>query len=187
MADPDTELAVRPETFLSHWRQIRDSKDDAADSAAAVARAKKAAKKSGVDLDVVKWLEHLATMESDERSTFLVKLETYSKWIDLPLGAFSAGIEIQQPKAAAREDFTRWQAGQDGHKAGVEGVPREGNPHRGGSAEHVEWDKRWSVGFKIAQKKLATAMAKKAGQGAAASRTTGKMAAAGEGLASQLN
>jgi hypothetical protein len=124
-------------------------------------------------------------MESDERTAFMRTVSIYTTWLELPLGAFSVGLEVQQPKQSSREDFTRWQAGQDGAKAGLDGTPREANPHIGGSKEHQAWDTRWSRSFNSQQNKRATVMAKKARNGA--SRTTGKMAAAGEGLPSALN
>jgi hypothetical protein len=187
----DETLAVKPEQFLAHWRSIRDSKEDAADSAMSVARAKKAAKRDGVDLDVLKVVEQLKNMDEDKRPGFIHKIVTYSQWIEMPLGAFSVGIQAPEPKEASRTDFKRWQAGEDGHKQGLGGGPRESNPHRPGSEEHQAWDRRWNVGFKLNQKKLAGQLARGASRKkeAAAAETenvtrlpAGKMAGAGEGI-----
>lgn len=187
MADPAHEMAVRPDSFLIHWRDMRDARDEAGTAQSDVARAKKAAKRDGVDLDVVKLVEKLSTMETDERDSFLAKVETYCKWLELPLGAFSAGLQPPEPKASSRESFARWQAGQDGYKAGLDGAPKEANPNRAGSADHVEWAKKWKTGFDANQRKIAASMAKKARASAKDSGASGKMAAAGEGLPSQLN
>jgi len=184
-------MAVKSETFLSHWQDIRDAKHDLGSVATEVARTKKAAKRDGVDLDVVKLVEKLSDMETDERHVFLAKVETYCKWLELPLGAFSAGIAVQEPKEATRQDFRKWQAGEDGYMAGLNGAPKEANPHRPKTPEATQWDKRWDSGFRLNQKKEAGKMAKAAragrkppGNGGA---VTGKMAAAGEGLTSSIN
>lgn len=179
MTDPAADvMAVKPETFLGHWRDIRDSKNEAGDAATSVARAKKAAKRDGVDLDVVKVLEKLAQMEDDERAAFLTKLETYSKWISLPLGAFSAGITVQEPKNTAMAEFHAWQAGQEGYSAGVGGHPRANNPYKQGSREFVAWDKRWKPGFDVNQKKEAARMMKAARGRPPADAATGNGASA---------
>ena len=186
-------MAVKPETFLGHWREMRDAKDEAGGAATEVARRKKAAKRAGVDLDVVKVVEKLADMEDDERQSFLAKVETYCSWLKLPLGAFSAGIKVEEPKESSREAFARWQAGQDGHKAGLEGAPKDANPHRNGSPLFAEWAKKWKIGFDANQRKIAAKMKNGTGaprKGANAPNggaVSGKMAAAGEGLPSALN
>jgi hypothetical protein len=191
-AAADDQLAVRPEQFLSHWRQIRDSKEDAADGAMSVARAKKAAKRDGVDLDVLSLVEKLKNMDEDQRPGFLKMAVMYCQWLELPLGAFSLGIQAPAPKETSRTDFKRWQAGEDGHKHAMGGGGREANPHRPGSEEHQAWDRKWNVGFKLHQKKLAGQMARgasrkkaEAGEAGEADNVTrlpaGKMAAAGEG------
>jgi hypothetical protein len=156
---------VRPETFLGHWREIRDAKDNSHDASTAVSRAKKAAKRDGVDLDVVAIMEKLHDMDTDERELFLRKMVVYFQWLDMPLGAFAEGIKAPAPKDSAREQFGVWQAGQDGLTAGKAGRKREDNPHRAGTEVHVSWDKAWARGFKNSQKKLAGDLAKNAGRG----------------------
>ena len=185
-------MAVKPETFLGHWRDMRDAKDEAGSAATEVARRKKAAKRAGIDLDVVKLVEKLSDLEDDERQSFLSKVETYCGWLKLPLGAFSAGITIEEPKASSREAFSRWQAGQDGHESGLNGAPKEANPHRNGSPEAQEWAKKWKVGFDANQRKIAAKMAKgtgapRKGANKPSAAVTGKMAAAGEGLPQSIN
>ncbi|HTB46278.1 MAG TPA: hypothetical protein VK741_21835 [Acetobacteraceae bacterium] len=153
---------VKPDTFIAHWRSIREAKDDSHDASTTVSRAKKAAKRDGVDMDVVALMEILMKMESDERLLFLRKLMVYCQWIDSPLGAFAEGLSPPEPKGKTRDEFTVWQAGQDGLTAGRAGHTRESNPHKPGSAAHVAWDRKWASGFKTSQKKLAGHLAKNA-------------------------
>lgn len=153
---------VRPDTFLSHWRAIRDAKDDSSDASTTVSRAKKAAKRDGVDMDVVAMMEKLMQREPDERMLLLRKLTVYCQWIGSPLGAFAEGLEAPEPKAKNRDDFNEWQAGQDGYTAGKAGHLRESNPHVGGSREHAAWDRKWKGGFALNQKKLAGQLKKNA-------------------------
>jgi hypothetical protein len=151
---------VRPETFLSHWREIRDARDTSHDASTTVSRAKKAAKRDGVDLDVLAVMEKLWAMDSDERDLFLRKMIVYFQWLESPLGAFAEGIEAPQAKPAARDQYIAWQTEQDGLAAGKTAGKRDDNPHPPGSPLHVGWDKGWNRGFKSAQRKLAGEMVK---------------------------
>jgi hypothetical protein len=173
MADPAVDGAVassvKPETFLAHFRDIRDAKGDAGDRAMDVARAKKAAKRDGIDLDVLKLVEKFHDMDDDEVSIFIHKLRMYSGWLKMPLGAYQAGLEVPAPKASSQADFEKWQAGQDGHKAGLDGSPRDANPYPQGTEKFVAWDKKWPAGFKQNQRKEADKMIR--GTGGARSRT----------------
>lgn len=166
---------VRPDTFLTHWRAIRDAKNDQADKGSATARAKKAAKRDGVDLEVLSWLEKLDKLSQDERELMLRKLFVYSDWLSMPLAAAAEGLSPPpQPKNSTMKDFFEWQAGQDGYKAGKSGSKRDENPHQPGSAEHVAWDKRWAAGFRLVQNRRADALAKNAGVAKRAKRANGE-------------
>ena len=192
MADPSTVLAVKPETFLMHWRDMRDAKEDADDRNMNVARAKKAAKRDGVDLDVVKLVEKLSKMEPDQRETYLDSALTYAKWLDLPLGAFGAGMEVPQPRESASEDYAKWKAGKDGKEAGLGGKPKDANPHHAGTKLYDTWARSWQSAFNASQKQAAKGMTKgtgapRKGDNAANAKVVGKMAAAGEGTPASLN
>jgi hypothetical protein len=182
---------VPPEVFLKHYREIRDLKDAQADAAAAVARAKKAAKNDGVDLDALKWLEKLAGLDTDEAELQIKHLQIYAKWIELPIGMQLDMWGKPEPAtvdAQAAEEQREWAAGGDGYKAGEKGdQQREDNPHEAGSAEHVAWDKGWTRGHKVwlsAQKQIASEMgpkgAKKSTNGATPARKRGRPKASGE-------
>ena len=172
MADPAVAGAVaaslKPETFLFHFRDIRDAKDEAATGNTSVARAKKAAKRDGVKLEVLKFVEMLNEMDEDEAELFINTAKMYASWLKMPLGAWSAGIEVTPPRASNQADFEKWQAGQEGQKAGLNGAQREHNPYPAGTEKHVAWDKKWAGGFRLNQRKLADKMVK--GTGGARSR-----------------
>jgi ribosome modulation factor len=183
--------AVTPDKFLTHWRNIREAKDDMGSASTEVARSKKAAKRDGVDMGALKWAEELSGMDEDQRETRMRLTSGYCDWIGLPLGAWalSGKAVVEEPKDSSREEFSRWQAGKEGYAAGLAGAPKENNPHRAGSFQHVEWAKKWKPGFDANQKKIATQMAKGARRSAkkADGAISGKMAAAGEGLPAALN
>jgi hypothetical protein len=152
---------LRPDTFLSHWRIIRDAKDEQSDKGTAVARAKKAAKRDNVDLDVVSMLEKLVKLEEDERHTLLRKLYIYSDWLSMPLAGAAEGMTPPpSPKQSTSEDFAEWQAGKQGKAAGKAGHPRESNQYVQGTPEFAAWDRHWRIAFNSSQKKLADEMAK---------------------------
>jgi hypothetical protein len=144
---------VPPEIFLKHYREIRDCKSAHADTAMAVARAKKAAKGAGVDLDALKLLERLADLDSDEAEMQMRHLQTYAAWINLPIGAqpslFGAGSAPPAADAAAAAEHREWAAGDAGAIAGRKGEEREANPHEAGSAEHAAWARSWAKGHKV--------------------------------------
>jgi hypothetical protein len=140
---------VPPEVFLKHYRAIRTLKDEQADAAAAVARAKKAAKNDGIDLKALKLLENLAKLDNDEAEMLLRHTEQYAKWIMLPIGMqgdFFGKPEPATVDAQTAQEQREWQAGQNGTTAGKGGHEREDNPYDVGSAEHVAWDAAWTNG-----------------------------------------
>jgi len=188
---------VPPEVFLRHYREIRDAKQAHADTGMAVARAKKAAKGDGVDLDALKLLEKLASLDTDEAELQLKHLRLYAQWIELPIGMqpdFFGDPEPATVSAKAQAEQREWTAGSDGFEAGEAGRLRDSNPHPIGSELHVVWDKSWTNGNKRwlkAQKTIAAEMGKKtsaaeqkafasgmknSGNGAAASRKRGRPA-----------
>lgn len=171
---------VPPEVFLRHYREIRDLKDAHAETGTAVARAKKAAKAAGIDLDALKMLEKLADLDTDEAEMQLSHLQIYAKWIELPVGM--QGNFFGQPEAAAvppeaAAEQAEWDASDGGKQAGAAGHARDTNPYPPGSGMYVAWDKSWSAANKAwlkGQKKIAGEMGPKAGNGAAASRKRGR-------------
>lgn len=167
---------VPPAVFLKHYREIRDLKQAHAETGTAIARAKKAAKNDGVDLDALKILEKLADLDTDEAEMQIKHLQIYAKWLELPIGMQLNMFGQPEPAtvdAKDAEEQREWVAGSRGYEAGEAGHERTINPFEAGSAEHVAWDKSWTRGNKVwlsSQKKIAKEMAPK---GAKANGTNG--------------
>jgi hypothetical protein len=144
--------SVPPDVFLRHYRTIRDLKDEHASTGTALARAKKAAKGDGIDLDALKMLEKLADLDTDEAELQIKHLQIYAGWLKLPIGTqlnMWGKPEAATVDAKAAEEQREWEAGSNGYKAGEAGHERETNPHEAGSAEYVAWDKSWVRGHKV--------------------------------------
>ena len=143
---------VSPETFLAHFRAIRDATRTKDDAVMGVARCKKAAKRDGLDLDALKLLENLAKLDDDELAVQLRHLHQYAKWASLPLGtqldAFGEHV-IPTVKAKAVGEHDLWTATDVGYKAGRSGLPRDTNPYQPGTELHVNFDKAWTDGQRV--------------------------------------
>lgn len=166
---------VPPEVFLRHYREIRDTKQAHSDTGMAVARAKKAAKAAGVDLDALKLLEKLEDLDTDEAEMQLRHLQIYAKWIELPVGSqlnFFGDPEAPQVKQQTAAEQREWNAGEAGNQAGRNGHERGTNPHKAGSPEQVAWDKAWAKGNKVWLKGQ-TKIAKELGAAAQGGRRKG--------------
>jgi hypothetical protein len=173
MAQDGTSLAeasshnVPPATFLKHYRTIRDLKDQHAELGTAVARAKKAAKSDGVDLDALKIIEKLSSLDVDEAELQLKHVRIYAQWLESPLVtqiAMFAEPEPEQVDDTAAQEQREWVAGGRGFDAGEAGHERDTNPFEAGAAEFVAWDKSWARGHKVflnGQKKIAGEMGPK--------------------------
>jgi hypothetical protein len=154
---------VPPDTFLRHYREIRDCKEAHHDTGMALARAKKAAKGDGIDLDALKLLEKFADLDTDEAELQLRHLRQYALWIELPIGtqldAFGAPSKPDPEETQKQRDFNAKAAGKAAGQAGHE---RQTNPQIAGSSEHVAWDKAWLAGHKVwlkGQETIASEMA----------------------------
>jgi hypothetical protein len=168
---------VAPAVFLKHYREIRDLKDAHQEAGAAVARAKKAAKNAGIDLDALRLLEKLADLDPDEAELRLAHLRNYAAWVGLPIGA-QLDMFGKAPVAEVPPEEVEKQREHDaktaGQAAGKSGDERQTNPHVPGDAQHVAWDKAWLKGHKAwmaTQKAIAAEMSperSERGNGAAA-------------------
>lgn len=173
---------VPPEVFLRHYREIRDAKSAHADTSMAVARAKKAAKGAGIDLDALKLLERLADLDSDEAEMQMRHLRTYAAWIGLPVGSQLSMFSEPAPAAAdakAAAEHREWAAGDAGLAAGRKGDERDDNPHEAGSAEHAAWARSWAKGHKVwlkSQEVIAVEMGRNANGDAKPTRKRGRPA-----------
>lgn len=158
---------VPPAVFLKHYRTIRDLKQEHAEAGTAVARAKKAAKNDGVDLDALKIIEKLADLDADEAEMQLKHVRIYAQWLESPL-VTQLAMFAEPPREPVddktAEEQREWVAGGRGFDAGEAGHERGTNPFEAGSFERVAWDKSWTRGFKVwtnAQKAIAAKMGPK--------------------------
>lgn len=171
---------VPPAVFLKHYRTIRDLKQEHAEAGTAVARAKKAAKNDGVDLDALKIIEKLADLDADEAEMQLKHVRIYAQWLESPLVTQLAMFAEPVPEPVddkTAEEQREWVAGGRGFDAAEAGHERGINPFEAGSFEHVAWDKSWTRGHKIwlnAQKAIAAEMGPK--KQAAAKKANGHAA-----------
>jgi hypothetical protein len=142
---------VKPDTFLKHFRAMREVARRKEDIAMAMNGARKAAKTDGVDMAAVKLVEKLAKYDPDEVDVLLRHARDYANWANLQIGSqlslFAAPAIIQVPQAA-QEAHTEWSADDAGYDAGRRGMLRDDNPHDPGSAQFTSWDKGWLRGLK---------------------------------------
>jgi hypothetical protein len=171
---------VPPEVFLKHYREIKQAKEDHADTGMAVARAKKSAKNAGIDLDAFKWLETLAKLDTDEAEMQIKHLQTYAGWLKLPIGTQLAMFGQPEPEpvdAKAAAEHSEWEARDQGSAEGKAGHERGDNPNLLGSPEYAAYDRGWLEGNEIwmrGQKKIASEMGPKANGNGAAPRKRGR-------------
>ena len=173
---------VPPAVFLKHYRAIRDLKDAHAETGMAIARAKKAAKNDGVDLDALKIIEKWSDLDVDEAELQLKHVRIYAQWLKSPLVtqlAMFAEPEAPPVDDKSDEEQREWVAGGRGFDAGEAGHERDTNPFGAGSFEHVAWDKSWGRGHKVwlnAQKAIAAEMGPKKEKATKANGTNGATA-----------
>jgi hypothetical protein len=145
---------VAPELFLKHFREIRDCQRAHEDSGMALARAKKSAKTSGIDMDALKMLERLAKKDDDEVEVQLRHAREYAVWLDMPLGTqlglFApklVDLPVAAVKHGTKETQKIWEAGAQGLKAGRDGEGAMDNPYPAGTPGFVEWSKQHTLGL----------------------------------------
>jgi hypothetical protein len=168
-ADPSTTTAGSrsnqppPSVFLDHYRKISDLTHEHKAAGAALARAKKAAKGDGVDLDSLALLQRLATLDDDDAASRLRKTLQYAIWLEMPIGkqatlfpsAKAAAAATEMPDDNATAEHRAWAAEEAGHEAGRKGLRRvEDNPYAPGTELHVRFDKGWIRGQKVIADKL---------------------------------
>lgn len=169
---------VPPAVFLEHYKTIKEARKAHAETGTAVARAKKAAKNAGVDLDALKVIEKWTDIDIDEAELQLKHVRIYAQWLESPLVTqLQMFSEINAPAVdeKTQEEQREWVAGSRGYEAGEAGHSRENNPFDAGTPEFVAWDKSWTRGRKVwlnGQKKIAAEMEpdKEAADGAARPR-----------------
>jgi hypothetical protein len=182
---------VPPETFLRHYRTIRDCASAHKDTGMALARAKKSAKGAGIDLDAFKVMQGFAKLDSDEAELQFRNLIRYAKWAEIPLGTqadmWGEDSYAKVPDEALA-DQREWEAGDAGLSAGRAGRKRTENPYSGqdaaSSREHAAWDREWAKGHKTwlaGQKMLAGELGANAGVPADQATVIGRVNGVGSG------
>lgn len=140
---------VSPETFLEHYRHIRDATRAKDDASMALARTKKAAKTDGMDMFALKLVEQLSKLDNDEAEIRLRNFTHYARFLNKPYGTQLSMFDSDLPEATAkaREEHAIWEAGQAGLRAGQEGHRADFNPHPPGTEKHVTWHRNWKTGY----------------------------------------
>jgi hypothetical protein len=150
-----------PNVFLSHFRTISDLANEHKATGMALARAKKAAKGDGIDLDSLAMLERLAKLDADDATARLRKTLQYAVWLEMPIGkqatlfpsAKTAAIEMPTDDATAAQ--RAWAAEEAGHEAGLKGLLRvEDNPYPAGSDFYSRFDVGYMRGQAVIADKL---------------------------------
>lgn len=139
---------VPPDTFRRHYREIRDAKDQHHDTGMAVARAKKAAKADGIDLDALKMIEQLAKLDQDVVELLLRNVGLYAGWLELPIGTQANLFGPPETGNGKDPKHIEWEATNAGILAGTKGEERNTNRHKAGTLEFAAWDKGWLRGNK---------------------------------------
>jgi hypothetical protein len=138
---------IAPDAFLRHDAAIVIAKREMEDALAAVARAKKAAKKDAVNPLAYKFMEQIRKLDEDERPIVVRTFMEYCSWLNMPIGTQASLIDAPKVPKQARTAHAVAQASEAGLQAGREGEPASMNPHRPGSEEHVAWSRQHTLGL----------------------------------------
>lgn len=148
---------IAPEDFLAHYRRIRDTKRAKEEAGAAHNAAKQQAKAAGIDLNALKIVEHLASLDDADAELRMRETLRYANWMGLEVGTqvdmFDAPAADLTGKVAS--EHKEWKAEQDGYEAGKKGEPIDNNPFPGGSPFYSRWRSGWNDGQAFLASKLA--------------------------------
>lgn len=139
-----------PNTYLKHHRAALESGRALGEAQSAHQNTLKAAKKDGVDIDVLKALIRLQKQDPTEVSLHFQTLARYAAWTGKPLG-FQADLlagagDHQGPDDDAVAEFTLAEVLQQGYTDATQGAPIDNNPHPVGTDMAAEWAKGWHRG-----------------------------------------
>lgn len=140
---------VAPEDFLRHYRAIHDAKRAKEEAAAAYQAARHSAKAAGVDMDAMKIVEHLSSLDDADAELRMRETLRYAAWMGLEIGTqadmFGDAPEIELVGKVSAQ-HAEWKAEQDGYKAGKGGEPRDNCPIAATSPLHPAWNRGWREG-----------------------------------------
>lgn len=149
---------LQGDAFLRHFHEVRDLKREHKEIGMRLARAKKAAKSDGVDLDALAALEKLVKLDDDEAALQMRNTMRYLRFLGKPLGTqldwIDAVAATPQPNDKSANEHRVWQAEQDGYAAGRAGRGRDDNPYDAGAETFVAFDKGYTRGQKVLADKL---------------------------------
>jgi ribosome modulation factor len=140
---------ISPERFLSLYRDIKDTKRHKEEAAAAHKAAKDRAKSEGVDLNSLKIVEHLTTLDDAEAELRMRETLRYAAWLGLEVGTQADMFgEGDGPRLTDKitGQHQEWKAEQDGYTAGKDGEPADNCPHPGTSPLRERWMTGWRDG-----------------------------------------
>ena len=140
---------MAPEDFLAHFRAIKDTKRAKDEAGAAHKAAREAFKAAGGDLNALKIVDHLMSLDDADAELRMRETLRYCGWLDLPLGTQADLFGGEAPPdltASVTAQHREWQAEQDGYKAGKDGEPIDNNPHPSASPFFTRWRTGWHDG-----------------------------------------
>ncbi|WP_043836322.1 ribosome modulation factor [Muricoccus aerilatus] len=138
---------LKPETYLEHYRAIRDAKKKQEQATAEMRLARKRAKASGVNLGDMDAAIRLRDLDADERDTHLKNLARYTTWMGAPLGAQATLFgDIEKPTEKAAAEHAAYEARERGYTDGTQGAREDGNPYPVGTPHAAEWHRGWTDG-----------------------------------------
>jgi hypothetical protein len=177
-------------SFSQHYRTIRDAAREHEETAMALARAKKAAKKDGVDLAALKMIERFAKLETDEAETLMRHTMQYAAWLEMPIGTQPSMFpDADAPDDEVTSENRAYAAEEAGFEAGKAGKHRvDDNPYAAGTELYARFDKGYLRGQKTIADRLgknAKAADPRRGRKAAAVPPVGKNGSARNGRSSR--
>lgn len=140
---------LAPERFLHLYREIKDTKRLKDEAAAAHKAAREAAKAAGMDMNALKIVEHLASLDDADAELRMRETLRYAAWMGLEVGTQTdlfggdGGPKLTDKIVGQHAE---WKAEQDGYDAGKAGKPRDDNPLPGASPLRARWDAGWHDG-----------------------------------------
>ena len=139
---------ISPEDFLSVYRDLKDKKRRKEEAAAAFTAAKQHAKSLGVDLNALKIVEHLASLDDADAELRMRETLRYAAWMGLEIGTQPDMFEQPEVSLASQvaAQHNEWKAEQAGYDAGKSGDPSDNCPHPGTSPLNPRWHQGWRDG-----------------------------------------
>lgn len=147
-AEPQSNV-ISPEDFLACYREIRDTKRAKDEAGAAHKAARERAKSRGIDLNALKIVEHLSTLDDADAELRMRETLRYAAWMGMEVGTQPDMFGGEAPvdlTGKVQSQHREWDAEQKGYKAGKDGEPIDNCPFSGGSPFVSRWRQGWQDG-----------------------------------------